>query len=392
MILNKKIKICYVVSVDITLRFILFNHLKFLRDEGYDVYAVCSPGKLLKDVEAEGIKVKTIVFKRKISPISDIIAFVKLYFYFRKKKFDIVHTHTLKPEFLGQIAAKLAGVPIIVNSFHGFNFAEDASQVKKKIFILIEKIAAQCSDLVFSISRKIVKNAVNEKICKKGKIKYLGDGINIFRFDPSKFSKEFILEKKKQLGIDPSKRVIGIVARLVAEKGYLDLFQAFKMVLFKYPETLLLVVGQEEPEKKDNIDPKIVKDYQVENSVLFLGERKDVEELYPLMDVFVLPTHREGLGIAFLEASAMKIPVIATNTGGCPEAVDDGKTGILIPVRDVKKLIEAIFYLFNNPEKAKELGQNGREKILREFDERLVFERIREEYQKLINEKLHPVK
>ena len=385
---NFKIKICYITSVDITLRFILFNHMKFLKKEGYDMYAVCSPGKLLKDVKAEGIKVKIIVFKRKFSPISDIIAFLKLYFYFRKEKFDIVHTHTLKPEFLGQIAAKLAGVPIIFNSLHGFDFADDASQIKKKIFILIEKIATQCSSLAFSVSKKIVNEAVNEKICKEEQIKYLGDGIDLFRFNPYKFSKEFIIEKKKQLGIDPNKKVIGIVARLVAEKGYLDLFKAFKIVLAKYPETVLLVVGQEEPEKRDNVDPKVVKDYQIENNVLFLGERKDVEELYPLMDIFVLPTHREGLGVALLEASAMQIPIIATNTGGCPEAVDDGKTGILIPVRNVKKLTEAIFYLFNNPEKAEKMGQNAREKILREFDEKLIFDRIKTEYERLIREKL----
>ncbi|MFA5878133.1 MAG: glycosyltransferase family 4 protein [Candidatus Staskawiczbacteria bacterium] len=386
--IKRKIKICYVTSVDLTLKFILLNHLKFLKNEGYDVYTVCSPGKLLKDVMAEGIKIKTITFKRKFSPMSDIIAFLKLYFFFKQEKFDIVHTHTLKPEFLGQIAAKLAGVPIIINSLHGFNFAEDTPKIKKKIFTLIEKIAARYSSLIFSISRKIVKSVVNEKVCKREKIKYLGDGISVFRFDPSKFSKEFILNKKKELGIDPGKKVIGIVARLVAEKGYLDLFQALKTVLVKHPETLLLVIGQEEPEKRDNIDSKIVKNYQIENNVLFLGERNDVEELYPLMDIFAFPTHREGLGVALLEASAMMIPVIATNTGGCPEVVDDGKTGILIPLKNVEKLTEAILYLFNNPEKAKKMGQNGRQKILREFDERLVFSILGKEYRRLIDEKL----
>ena len=88
-------------------------------------------------------------------------------------------------------------------------------------FIFLEKVSAKFSDLIFAVSRKIVNSVIDEKVCKEDKIRYMGFGINIARFDPSKFSKEFILQKKKQLGIDPSKRVIGIVARLVAEKGYM---------------------------------------------------------------------------------------------------------------------------------------------------------------------------
>ena len=106
------------------------------------------------------------------------------------------------------------------------------------------------------------------------------------------------------------------------------------------------------------------------------------------MDVFTLPSHREGLGFSILEASAMEIPVIATNIRGCREAVDNGKTGILVPVKNPQKLAEAIIYLLKNPKRAKEMGKAGREKVKREFNEVLVFDRIKIEYQKLIEEKL----
>ena len=152
--------------------------------------------------------------------------------------------------------------------------------------------------------------------------------------------------------------------------------------------TVLLVVGPEEPEKKDAINHEVVKNYNIEKNVLFLGRKINVDELYSLMDVFVLPTHREGIGATILEASAMEKPVIASRIGGCPEAVDNKVTGILLPIKDSEKLAEAIIYLLKNPERAKEMGKKGREKILREFDEELIFDRIRIEYQRLIREKL----
>ena len=384
-----KIKVCCVASVDITLKFMLLNQLKFLQSQGYDVSAVCSPGKWTKDIERQGIKVKTIRFKRRLfSPRSDALAFFQLFFYFRKEKFHIIHTHTPKPEIYGQIAAKLAGVPIIIDTLHGFDLSPDVPWFFQKTFILLEKLAAKCSDVIFSVSRDVIKRAIKVKICKPDLLKYLGRDIDTDRFNPQKFSKEFILNKKKQLGIDSNKKIIGIVARLVEEKGYLELFKAFKIVLSKFPNTLLLSVGPKETEKKDKIDPKIIKKYDIGKNIMFLGERSDVDELYPLMDIFVLPTHREGVGASILEASSMEKPVIATNVGGCPEAINDGETGILIPSKNAQKLSQAIIYLFNNPEKAKKMGEQGRQKILKEFNEKLIFDRLKIEYQRLINKKL----
>jgi len=385
----KNIKICYVVSVDMTIKFILFNTLKFLKNQGYDVYVVCSSGKWLKNIKKQGIKVKTIRFKRKISPISDLITLFRLYFYFKKEKFDIIHTHTPKPSLIGQLAAKMAGIPVIVNTIHGFYFQKTDNWFKRKFFILTEKIAAKCSNLIFFVNREDMETVIKERICSPDLTKYFGGGIDSFKFNPERFSRQWIYQKKRELNLDPSFKIIGIVGRLVKEKGYLDLFQALRKVLERFPKTLLLIVGFLEPEKKDALDPNvIVKNYGIEKNVIFLGEQTKVVELYALMDIFVLPSHREGLGLAILEASAMEKPVIVTNIRGCREVIDNGKTGILVPVKNPEKLSEAIICLLENPEKAKEMGIRGREKVLREFDERLIFSRIKIEYQRLIKEKL----
>ena len=385
---NSKIRVCHVANSDMAVRFLLLNQLKFLQGEGYEVLAVCSGGPLIKDIEKEGIKVKIINFKRGINPLAHLISLFKLFFYFKKEKFDIVHTHNPIPGLLGQLAAKVAEVPIIVNTIHGFYFTENTPFLKRKFFVLVEKIAAKCSDLIFSQNKEDIDTAIKEKICSSQKIKYLGNGIDLQRFNPQRFSEEFIFQKKKNLGINPNFKIIGIIGRLVKEKGYLELFQAFKMVLEKFPNTLLLIIGPAEPNKKDKIDLEIVKNYEIEKNVLFLGQRTDIDELYPLMDIFVLPSWREGFPRTIIEASAMKKPIIATNIRGCRETIEGGKTGILVSSKNPEKLAEAMIYLLENPKIAKEMGQAGRKKAEKEFNERLIFDRIKKEYQRLIQEKL----
>ncbi len=377
---NKPIKICQIVSSSMTLRFMLFDQIKFLRNKGYEVHAVCSPGKWTGDIKKEGIKVKEIVFKRKISFLSDIISFFKLYFYFRREKFDIIHTHTLKPEFFGQIAGKLARVPIIFNTLHGFDFEDDASPVKKKFFIILEKIAAKCSTAIFSIGREIIKSAIREGLAAPEKFIYLGRDIDTDRFDPNKYGSEFIRKSRISLGVSPDSIVLGIVARLVAEKGFLELFGAMRDLLKSEKNISLLVVGPVEPEKKDSINLSIVKNYGIDKNVFFLGEKSNVEEIYPLIDIFILPTHREGLGAAILEASAMQRPVIASSVGGCIEAVDNGKTGLLIPARNERMLIDAIRSLLYDEEKRFQMGILGREKVIKEFSKEIVLARLGEKY------------
>ena len=351
-----RVKICHVANSSFAVKSLLVPQLKFLIKEGYDVSAACAEGKWSDEIKKEGIKVKNINFSRNVLSSSHFIAFLQLFFYFKKEKFDIVHTHNPVPGLLGQLAAKFAGVPIIINTIHGFYFTDNTPAFKRKVFIFLEKVAAKCSTLIFSQNKEDIKTAVKEEICSPEKIRYLGNGINIDKFNIERFSKDFIIEKKKELGLKDNSKIIGIVARMVKEKGYLELFEACKNIFEKIPDAFLLAIGPEEPGKKDGFNQSIVKDYGIEDKVIFLGERNDVDELYPLMDVFVLPSHREGFPRSLIEASAEKIPIVATNIRGCREAVDNNKTGILIPAKNIAELEKAIIYLFNNSEVAKNMG------------------------------------
>ncbi|GAI46810.1 unnamed protein product, partial [marine sediment metagenome] len=150
--------------------------------------------------------------------------------------------------------------------------------------------------------------------------------------------------------------------RFVKEKGYLDLFEAFKIVKSKNPNVVLLLVAPLDKEKKDALDSSIFKDYGIENEVILLGHEKEIsniEEIYPLMDIFVLPSYREGFPYSIMEASAAGRPIVATNIRGCREAVDDRITGILVPVKNPEKLAKAIIYLFENPKDSQKMAEEG---------------------------------
>lgn len=253
----------------------------------------------------------------------------------------------------------------------------------------MEKLAAYCCDVFFSINKEDIESAVKEKICNWRKIRYSGDGIDISRFNPEKFSKEFRDALKIKLGIKNTDKIVGFVGRLVGEKGIWDLMQASESVLGELPNTTFLVIGPKEPYKNDYFDPELFnKKFGSSKKLLFLNETLEIDKMYSLMDILALPSHREGLGLVLLEASAMEKPVVATNIRGCREAVDNGKTGLLVPAKDPGKLAGAIIYLLRNSEISEKMGKAGRQKIISEFDEKLIFDRIKIEYEKLIKRKL----
>ncbi len=385
---NQKIKICHVASADMTIKFLLFPQLKFLQQQGYDVHVVCSKGNWKNDIEAQGIKVKNIRIRRRITPFSDLVSLFQLFLYFKKEKFQIVHTHTPKPGLLGQLAARIAGIPIVINTVHGLYFSDKTPYCKRNFYTFIEKVAGRCSSLIFSQNRQDMDTIITKKIADAEKIRYLGNGTDIQKFNSKRFSEDFINNKKLEMGLNPKFKIVGTAGRLVQEKGYFDLFSAFKKVLEKFPETMLLVIGPEDREKGDAFSPEIVRDYGIENNVIFLGERTDIDELYSLMDVFILASWREGFPRTVIEAMAMERPIITTDIRGCKEAIDNNKNGILIPPKTPKKLAEAIIFMLTNTSEAERMAKNARGKAKKEFNEELVFSKIKEQYLRLSDKRI----
>jgi glycosyltransferase involved in cell wall biosynthesis len=321
---------------------------------------------------------------RAFSPGADLKSLQDLERVFRRERFDLVHTHNPKPGLLGQLAARAAGIPRVINTLHGFYFHDLMPAGRRRFYILMEQIAASCSDAILSQNPEDLETAVREHICRREDIELLGNGIDLERFSARRLDVEEQRALRAALGIPDDARVVGFVGRLVEEKGILELFNAMTAIRARIPTAVLLVVGPTDAEKSDALTPAALRArFALGDAVVYAGLRQDMPELYGLMDVFVLPSWREGFPRSPMEAAAMGKPVVVTDIRGCRETVVPGRTGLLTPVRDVSRLTEAIVELLGQPERAQAFGDAGRALAERKFDERLVFEKVAATYRRL---------
>jgi len=355
-----------------------------LKEAGYDVCAMCVPGVYEKALNDAGIKIVPVDIRRSMTPFQDLKSLWQLYRNFKIGKYDIVHTHTPKVSLLGQMAAWFAGVPIIINTVHGFYFHDGMSKKKYAFYVLMEKIAAKFSSRILSQNSEDIDSAVRLKICKPEKIRQLGNGINLERFKRENFPHTIKKSIRRDLGIPEDAFVAGIVGRMVREKGYLELFQAASTLVKKSYHIWLLCIGPEEPEKDDAVSRSDAEHFGIKDRAVFCGHRNDVDLLMTAMDVFVLPSYREGYPRSAMEASAMSLPVIATQIRGCREVVADGETGFLVKPQDANELADAIEKLLVNPELRTRMGQAAKLRAEKKFDEQQVVNILLDEYSSLL--------
>ena len=379
--------VIHVATADMGLRFLLLNQIRAIQAAGYRVMGISSDGPYRAEVEAAGVPVLPITMHREISPGGDLVALARLVQLFRRLRPTIVHTHNPKPGLLGQLAARIAGIPIIVNTLHGFYFHAGSSSRQRRFYIAMERIAARCSHAILSQNREDLATAIQERICSPELISYLGNGIDVRRFDRGRLDANQHKALRANIGIPADALVVGAVGRLVAEKGYHELFAAFRDLAQTRPNLHLLVVGPEEPTKADGLSRQTAVDYGIAERARFVGLRRDMPEMYSLMDVLAHASHREGFPRAPMEAAAMGIPVVATDIRGCREAVFHGQNGVLVPAHDAPALALSLARLLDDPTLRHALGTLGHRIAVREFDEQVVFERVPATYERLLKER-----
>jgi glycosyltransferase involved in cell wall biosynthesis len=379
--------VAHVTTAATSLRYLLLSQLTTLQDRGYTVVGVSAPGTDTAVVEASGIRHESVSMTRRLTPLADALSFLRLYRLMRRRRFTVVHAHTPKPGLLAQVAARLAGVPVVVNTLHGFYFHDRMPRPRRRFYVAIEKIAARCSDLILSQNEEDVETAVREGIAPRERLRVLGNGIDLGRFDPARVGADGRRRHREALGLPVDAPVVGFVGRLVAEKGVPELLEAAHLVLERFPQSRFLLVGGLDGEKADGISPDLARERGLAGACVFTGIRQDMPELYAVMDVFALPSHREGFPRAPMEASAMKVPCVVTDIRGCRQAVTEERNGLLVPVGDIRGLAAAIVRLLEDPGLARRLGEEGRRRALLEFDERRVASRVLSEYERLLQEK-----
>jgi glycosyltransferase involved in cell wall biosynthesis len=374
------VKVAHITTVDISLRYLLLNQLLNIQQAGYRVVGISAPGPEVSVLETAGIRHISVPMTRKINPFSDLLTLWRLYVLMRRERFTIVHTHTPKPGLFGQLAAKMAGVPIIISTVHGYFFHDNMSPLMRQFYITLEKVAALCSSTILSQNKEDIQTAISEKICPPTKIRLLGNGIDLAQFNPQRYSDAEVISYRRQLGLANNTQVVGFVGRLAARrKGFLDLLAAGQKVIAQFPDTRFLIVGGTDSGKEDAIEPSIAEKYDLADHCLFLGHRPNAELpiLYRLMNMLVLPSLFEGVPRVVMEAAAMGIPAVVTDVKGNREVVEPHRNGLLVPYGQPEMLAQAIIELLTDRDRARYMGNKARKIALGRFDEQLVFEKVK---------------
>lgn len=373
--------------MDLNLYLFRLSWMKALVKKGYNVYVVVPPGKFSEKFKEYGIKViYYTIIRGGLNPFREFMTILELYRIFKRQKFDLVNTFTIKPNIYGALAGKLAGVPIIINHVTGLGYIYTDNSLKAKILRLI-------SSLLYRISFKIAKKVIFQNRDDAEDLKNLidihkslvigGTGVNVKYFSPNNKNKVKVYNLKKELSIRENTIVITLIARLLFHKGIKEVVEAAPLLTKKYRNLLFLIVGGIDKGNPGAITEDFLLESRKNPYIRFLGERDDIKEVLTLTDIYTLPSYREGIPRTVLEAMAMCKPIVTTYAPGCRQTVEEGKNGFLVPVKDSYALASALERLILNKNLREKMGKASREKVLREFSDEVVVKNVLSLYREI---------
>lgn len=356
-----------------------------LDNKKYETTLVCGPEDIAIDsAEISGIRIIIMPqLVRRVSPIKDLITFIKLYFFIRREKFDIVHTHTSKAGVLGRIAAKLSGAPIIFHMPHGSIF-HSVYFNSVAIFILskIEKVAALCTDKIIVGSDNEREDFLSNNIGNKGKYVRIPYYFIRQQFYDVKVDKQ---AKKKELNIPDGAFLLVNIARLVPEKGHMFCLEALRKVLDEVPNVMLLIVGEGRLRKA--VETKIA-ELNLQRNVILTGFREDIPEILSITDISLHTSLWEGTPLAIAEAMFLGKAVIATRVGGIPEIIKNGVNGILVQPQNANELAKSIVSLSKDKTLLSNLGREAQRYASSRFESKTIINELNNLYDNFLRMRL----
>lgn len=378
-------KLIRITTVPISLDKLLSGQLAFM-NQFYSVIGISSEKEYLEKIAIkEGIKVHAVTMTRQITPIKDIISVLKLYFFFKKEKPFIVHTHTPKAGIVGMMAARLAGVPHRLHTIAGLPLLE-ASGNKRKLLNFVEKMTYSCATKIYPNSFGLKEIIIEQKFCKLEKLKVLGNGssngIDTSHFDISHYSESQNQQLKLDLGISSTDFVFVFVGRLVKDKGINELVAAFENIQKQHVEVKLLLVGNYENDL-DPLDMETLRCINNNIGIISTGYQKDVRPYFAIANALVFPSYREGFPNVVMQAGAMGLPSIVTDINGCNEIIEVKKNGLIIPVKNETAIFEAMLIMIQNHKEMEVMKSNARPMIVSRYGQKIVWEAILNEYKSL---------
>jgi len=343
---------------------------------GHEVTLVTGPeagpeGSLLEEAAQDPYRLIVLPdLVRDPSPAHDLRALVGLWKLMGEQRFEVIHTHTSKAGILGRWAAALRRVPAVVHTPHGHVFHGYFSSWKTRAFREVERLTARTTDRIVALTEGDLRDHLQEGIAPAERFVIIPSGVSLERYRRKPENSE------RRQGL-----TMGFVARLVEVKGVLDLLEAAALVVARFPRARLVLVG-DGPLREAVLER--IETLGLNPHVELLGRLEDPAPALQGFDLFVLPSHNEGMGRAVVEAMAAGLPVVATCVGGLPDVVVDGETGLLVPPRDPGALAEALMRLLEDPGLRTRMGQAGQARA-EEFSDQVMFERLETLYSEILS-------
>ncbi len=365
-------KVCQLCAVDFTLKNFLLPLIDGMQERGWAVTAVCSDGPFVPELLSRGYRVENVHIARSMNPLAVMRSFIALVRLFRHEHFDVLHAHTPVAALIGRVAASVAGIPLIIYTAHGFYFHEEMPRWKYRLFVALERFGGRFTHLLFSQSAEDAEDAVAEAIAPRDRVLAIGNGVEVARFDPAKVGAGGTV--RKTLGIPETAYVVGCIGRQVREKGIAEFLRAAELLAARHPRVWFLLIGERLiSDHAHGVDAELAAARAVLGERLVApGLRSDIPECLAAMDLFCLPSWREGMPRTIIEAMMMGKPVVATGIRGAREEVVPGETGALVPTRSPDRLAETISRFIDDPGMGMRLGAAGRERALMLYDEKKV--------------------
>lgn len=356
---------------------LLVTKLKTIDREKFEpiVYCTTELGPLLEEVKPLNIPVHLLGTLRfyNLKAINTLVKFIK------NEKIDIIHSHQFIPDILARIAGKLTKIPV-VTTYHNVYPWKKSKRLFDKLKVLVDRITANhLTSQVVAVSSAVRNFHIKNVGIKEEKIKVMNNFIDMDKF--------FLLNsydreaKKQELSLSNESKVIINIASLTPQKDHKCYFEAARLILTKYPNTMFLIAGDGElREKLQNT----LEESGLNNNVKLLGNRNDVAELLKISDVFVLSSLWEGMPVTIIEAMAMGKPIVCTDVGGVRDAIIENENGYLVPPKDPQVLGEAILKLLDNEKVAINMGNKGKQIAEREFSADFVVRQFEEMYESFV--------
>ncbi|HEX2845636.1 MAG TPA: glycosyltransferase family 4 protein [Chitinophagaceae bacterium] len=383
-------KLVRITTTTLSLKYLLRNQMRFMKQHGFDVIMISSDGPEKEDVvKNEGCSHQVINMTRKITPFADLRSLWKLYRVLKKEKPDIVHSHTPKAGLLAMLAARMAGIKVRVHTVAGLRFMTTTG-LTRKLLVAMEKLTMRSATDIWPNSFSLRDYMISNKLARPSRLEVVGmgssNGIDLERFHDDVLKKEEIERVKKLIQYDEQHTYLLTVGRIVHDKGIDELVKAFNEVYKKNNHLRLLLVGTFEDEL-DPVTPESRALLQSHPGIILAGWNEGVEYFMHIADMLIHPSHREGFPNVLLQAGAMKCPIICSRIEGNVDIVEHEKTGLIFETKNAAQLQQKIEQALADPRGMRQYADQLLQKVKAHFSQPAVHGYLLEKYNYLLDQR-----